>query len=81
MHLLSYPLTIPWNISGFEGTETEEGDEAMRHLCEDGHGKVGVARQWEGLEREKYIEPGFYGCEADPEVFNPLQFVCRVGGS
>ena len=39
-----------------------------------------VSRQWEDFKGEKCIEPGFDSCETDPEIFDALKFLCRVGG-
>ena len=64
---------------GLKGTEMEEDDQAVRHLCKDRHGKMCVTRQREGLQPEKYVEPGFNGCETDPEVFDAFQLGCDPG--
>jgi hypothetical protein len=49
-----------------------ESDEAMCHLREERHREVWVTTQWEGLKAEEGVEPGFDGCETDPEAFDAL---------
>jgi hypothetical protein len=40
-----------------------------------------VTRQWKELKIKKYVEPGFYDCETDPEAFDTLKLGCGVSRS